>query len=209
METSGLLEAIRLYDVDRVTRILFTDDGNTKITDDRGNTPLHYACYYKSTEITNKLIKAGFSVNVKNLNGETPLMFIFLDLNYRISKQKKRMRRIVEQLVQLILYEDKASVNEVNSSGNTALHLAVKAACYKNVSIECIQLMLKSDADTSMENKSKETPYNIAFNNSLRKLGEMLLFCKSPNKKPLANNYYQPTQSWGIVKSSEGKVKFD
>ena len=30
METSGLLEAIRSHDVDRVTRILFTDDGNTK-----------------------------------------------------------------------------------------------------------------------------------------------------------------------------------
>ena len=181
METCGLLDAIRLHDANRVKIILLTD-GNTNRTDEHGNTPLHYACFYKSIKITNMLIKAGFSVNVKNLHGETPLMCIFLDLNYRISKQKKRMHRIVEQLVQLILYEDKTSINEVSSHGNTALHLAVTSACSKSVSIECIQLMLKSDADTSMENKSKETPYNIAFNNSLRKLGEMLLCYKSLNK---------------------------
>ena len=105
--------------------------------------------------------------------------------------EQKEAKRKTEMLVRILLKYD-VNINEINSSGDNCLHMAVKGAVNNLVSEKCIELLLENGADVCCENKLKLKPSEIAFNNRLRKIGELIvLYTTTCKNYPVQNRYEQ------------------
>src|SRR4030042_851056 len=59
-------------------------DSIINLYDEEGNTLLHIASLYGSKMIAELLIKKGISVNIKNINSETPLSYACMNGHFKL-----------------------------------------------------------------------------------------------------------------------------
>lgn len=90
---------------------------NMDVTDEKGNTLLHYACSKGDLDVLNFLIRMGVNINSLNKSQEPPILYLFLDYN----KDQREVRiEMLEQLLQqgaivpLVQLENLARENRVS-----------------------------------------------------------------------------------------------
>jgi cytohesin len=128
-----------------------------------GNTPLHYAAFGENTEILNIfyviitrfLIKAGTKIEVKNINGLTPL-------HMAVASGKTDI--VVE------LLKNGANIETSSNDGNRPLHTAVLENLKKSV-----ELLLLRGADINARGVFENTPLHIAVFENNENIIELLL----------------------------------
>jgi len=93
-----------------------------KAKDMCGNTPMHYAAFYRNKKYMDTLIKRGADVNATNKNLETPLMLLF-----RTAGENNEIQcdsKFDPIACVMLLINSGISIDLKNKSGMTALHLA-------------------------------------------------------------------------------------
>ena len=78
-ERIRILETIREScfhgDLQKIEMLISEDKSFCNIQDERGNTPLVYACMGDKVSVANHLIESGASVHIKNAFGLSALMY--------------------------------------------------------------------------------------------------------------------------------------
>jgi hypothetical protein len=72
--------------------------------------PIHYAIMYNNKNILELLLQKDININIKDGNGNTPLMYAIKNKNYKI--------------IQYLLENKNININSTNNDGSTALHIA-------------------------------------------------------------------------------------
>ncbi|UYV68527.1 hypothetical protein LAZ67_6000048, partial [Cordylochernes scorpioides] len=116
---------------------LLNAGADTKHVDKAGNSALFYAAGSQCPEILEYFLKSGFDVNVRNNEGQTPLMFT---RNYGT----KNMINI-----KMLLYSG-ADINARDNAGDTVLSLAINYAHYEN-----IRLLVEAGIQVDVEYKDR------------------------------------------------------
>lgn len=127
--------------------------------DEGGNSPLLYAIWRNSVELTKLLISAGLNVDAKNKSGESLL--------HRVINSDIRNVHI--------LIKAGADVNAQDNDGNTPLH---KIADYRKLGT--VELLISAGADVNAENLNGETPLLLLYDfveirNLLKEHGAVIL----------------------------------
>jgi ankyrin repeat protein len=133
---------------------LINAGANVRGIDEKGNTPLHYACQAQCFPSTDTLIRLGAYVNAQNASGETPL---------HVACKGNNNFSVIDLLI-----ERGAKVYEKTNDGNTPLHFAVGDSAVKiehsrasNSMISTIKLLLNKGADPNDLNNAQKTPLNV------------------------------------------------
>lgn len=114
------------------------------LTDDIGNTALHYAAYSNEPLIVAKLLELGASVKIQNNEGEIPL-------HCAVSSRKENTNNII------ILLCEHGSDSNHNSQAGTPLTCAIDT----NHNLNPIQQMKGVDVVASLINSSKNIDVNM------------------------------------------------
>ncbi len=98
----------------------------------------------QSIDLVNLLVQNGADINLKNDNGNNPLMSaLYYECSIDIIK---------------FLVENVANLNLKNNAGKTALYIAVKKENF-----DAIEILMKSGADYTIQNKKNKSPLDIAI----------------------------------------------
>lgn len=135
-----------------------------------GHTPLHAASFWYP-EIVEYLLEKGADVNVKNLEGETPL-------HYAVGSDSTR--------IVAILCENGANVNLKNKQGVTPVVKAVQRQ-----KSDALDIMLKYKADLSIADNDGKTALHYAAIAGNGKMAEYLV-SKGPDINAKDNNGHGP-----------------
>jgi ankyrin repeat protein len=112
--------------------------------------PIHYSIIFNNQKILELLINKGSDINLKDGNGNTPLMTAIKQKNYKIAK--------------FLIEKSQININSLNSLGETALHIAC------NYELENIVELIIQNKDINInvqDYQNKYTPlmYSVALNN--------------------------------------------
>ncbi|CAM8959146.1 unnamed protein product [Rhodiola kirilowii] len=153
---SPLVYAIQAADLEVVQLLLETGVNlSDSETDAQGNSALHWALKMNSAlcltqmKIVGLLLKHGARVTQKNKLGLTALHIAASNGNF--------------QAVQILLSEEPNSVHTVTEMKETPLFLAVK-----NDHKECVELLLRSGANSEVLNIRKQRPIDFAKSQDMR-----------------------------------------
>jgi ankyrin repeat protein len=119
---------------------------NPNQSDELGNTPLHYAIFLESKDLTNLLLDFNANPNAQNKKGKTPL-------HIAIQKGNDYLAR------RLMVYG--ASGNIQNAQGDTPLHIATRHTERKHAH-RLVYDLLCFGADKDIMNKKNETAHILA-----------------------------------------------
>ncbi|KAI0222792.1 hypothetical protein LSAT2_025956 [Lamellibrachia satsuma] len=111
--------------------------------DDRGLTPLMWACEYGQYHMVRFLLESGADFNVAGLKGETSLMQACSAGNHQVAT---------------LLLERGCNVNAVDCNGNTALLFAISGSQPR-----CTELLLQHGADLMARNTRGHSPAELAI----------------------------------------------
>lgn len=120
-----------------------------------GRTPLHIAAEKGDMGVAMFLIENDANVNVADVNGNTPLVFII---------NKTGNLKVIQRLL-----EKGARVNLQNRTGETAL---MYAAWHGHLAI--VQLLLENRADVTLKNRQGRTALTLAESKGHQEIVEML-----------------------------------
>ncbi|OUM60513.1 hypothetical protein PIROE2DRAFT_63097 [Piromyces sp. E2] len=206
IKINDLKELVDLID------LLIKNGANKDDVNHDKSTALHIACKYSCINLIPKLITLT-NANMKDINGQTPLMIAYKEGNYEcvrtlLSDYCKKYNIDVNtkdnngntllmnmtikfndsnELVDLVdlLIKNGANRDDVNHDRSTALHLA----CQYNHSILLSKLITENNVDS--KNKKGETPLMMAYNkNNIQCITELLTndsFIKYKNTKASEN----------------------
>ena len=118
-------------------------DIDVNLKDTVGRTPLHIAAEKGNMDVVMFLIENGANVNVADVNGNTPLVFII---------NKAGNLKVIQRLL-----EKGARVNVQNRTGETAL---MYAAWHGHSAV--VQLLLENRADVTLKNRQGRTALTLA-----------------------------------------------
>ncbi|XP_051968667.1 ankyrin repeat domain-containing protein 22 [Xyrauchen texanus] len=171
-------------DIRKVQELISADAGNVNVQDQgTGDTPIIAACRRGNLRMIKYLLDHNANVSIRNKKARTCLhyatrrTFSFLDylmiailmpillIGYLIMEQKLRKN---VKLMELLL-ASKVDINAVDYKGNTGLHYA----CQRK-SQRIIPLLVKKNADVSIQNKKNETPLDISKRLQFHKIAAML-----------------------------------
>ena len=141
-----LLGAARLGSPKLTEQALTCKKESPNQQDAYGNTPLHYAVYLQSKQVSNLLLTHDANTNIANNNGSTPLHIAV----------KQHNDYLVRQLIR-----HGANPHTKDLNGNTPLHIAAQASdllCARNI----IRDLIKAGADTQAKNNRGATPLMLA-----------------------------------------------
>jgi ankyrin repeat protein len=157
---SGVLCACQGGHLD-VIRFLQSIGGSLLLSNFKGWSPLHRACFYGKEDVAEYIIETlarqGTSENplaLTNHLGATPLHVAIPNGHGHICE---------------MLIRSGAPINVQNASGDSPLSFAV--ICRKP---ELVQLLVQSGADLNVRNKEGFTPYEVALNLNQNNIAEML-----------------------------------
>lgn len=119
---------------------------NPNQSDELGNTPLHYAVFLQSKEVTNLLLNFKANPNAQNNKGKTPL-------HIAVQKGNDYLAR------RLMAYG--ANPNAQDLAGDTPLHTAARRSERKHT-YRLIHDLLCFGADKNIENNAHETVQTLA-----------------------------------------------
>ena len=125
------------------------------LKDPVGRTPLHIAAEKGNVDVAMLLIENGANVNVADVNGNTPLIFII---------NKTGNLKVTQRLL-----EKGANVDTQNRTGETAL---MYAAWHGHSKI--VQLLLENRADVTLKNRQRRTALMLAESKEHQEIVEML-----------------------------------
>jgi ankyrin repeat protein len=126
---------------------LFIEKGaaNINAKNGRGTAILAMSILGLNDRAVEYLIEKGADVNVKNSDGETPIMLV--------EDNEETLQRLIEA---------GADINATNNRGETALMLAVKNGFYESLS-----LLLMSGADKTIKNANGKTAIDLTRNEDI------------------------------------------
>lgn len=147
----------------RLFKAAWTNDVSTlrgmnidvNLKDAVGRTPLHIAAEKGNMDVAMFLIENGANVNVADVNGNTPLVFII---------NKTGNLKVIQRLL-----EKGARVNLQNRTGETPL---MYAAWHGHLAI--VQLLLENRADVTLKNLHGRTALTLAESKGHQEIVEML-----------------------------------
>ena len=127
------------------------------IKDEKGNTPLYWACINNYTEVAKLLIEHGADIDIKDNRGNTPLYQACFKNNTEIAK---------------LLIEYGADVNIKNKDGYTPLSMACS-----NDNTELVKLLIEHGADKSVNIKDKYgyTSLYLACSHNYTEVAKLLI----------------------------------
>lgn len=118
----------------KMLEIMAEKGADVNITEDSpaeaGNTPLHIACIYGSTEVVKVLEKYGADDSIQNVNGETPAHFAVMKKKFGGDLKTEQRQELLEEL---------KNIDIARNDGNTALILNTKNHCYKGTIKELVR----------------------------------------------------------------------
>ncbi|XP_071095704.1 uncharacterized protein [Haliotis cracherodii] len=151
---------------------LIEKGANVHSKDNSGDTVLHVACAHGYFDTATVLIKKGLSINEKNLKGLTSLdiaiankhygVTCLYDPYYALSNSRPRismmsLHHICRDKKPQLLYNFEIVFSEVDSDGNSALHIS----CLED-SDEIVQLLVIAGAWLNLRNTLGEAPVHVA-----------------------------------------------
>lgn len=123
-----------------VSHMVGKHGADATIVDTNGFTALHLA---ETKDMVDVLVAAGADVNVRNYEGNTPLM-------YQIAEgDTSLMYQIVEPKLVAALLHHGALVNIQNEKGQTVLHIAVRDG-RGQTTLEIVDMLLRAGADETL-----------------------------------------------------------
>lgn len=177
-----------------IANLLIEAKADVNIKEIDGQTPLHFACRLGRKDIIDMLIKAKANLNSKDTRGMTPLLWTLhsilnRDENKAILEESGASKDLVitendTNIVKLLL-EAQADVNEKDSEGKTALHVATIVS-----SEEIFKILLEFGAGKSVNEQDVDgdTPLHAGVTHSSEKLVELLLASGAKESLDVKNN---------------------
>jgi ankyrin repeat protein len=182
IDIRALFKACRDGDLGRAQREL-ENGAEVNAQDEKGETPLHCACWFGHDAIVSMLFKKGANVNAKTNGGETPLHFasingskdvasLLLENCADVDAQDNEMATPLHtatffghDAVVSLLLQNGANVNAQRNDGDTPLHKACRSG--RNT---VASLLLRHDgADPRITNDEGHTPLQVAQNANKQK----------------------------------------
>ena len=158
------LPTLAKQDVEPEIRHMLVQEQALAFMNDDGHTALHLAAK-QDAYLTRDVLSHGFDINVRNINGETPLMCAVDAEN-------------IETVT--LLLKDHADVNAVNDQQGTCLHLAAS----RDESGSMTRLLLKRDPDVEIMDGDGLTPlFLAAFTGNDAVVRQLLKFGADPEAK--------------------------
>ncbi|MCV6630970.1 MAG: ankyrin repeat domain-containing protein [Flavobacteriaceae bacterium] len=146
--------AIREGLFDTVKKSIEADNSLLHLRDNRGASPLILASYYNHIDIVQYLIEMGADINEKDAMGNTALMGACFKGYSTTTK---------------LLLELGVDANCTNLAGSTALMFAVLFD-----QKECVEILIENGADLDVRDHNGNTAADIAKDNKLHTLVELL-----------------------------------
>ena len=171
-------------------RIMIEKGVDVNITEDSpatpGNTPLHTACIYGSTEAVKILEESGADDSIQNVDGEIPAHLAVMKSKFGRDLKQEDRAAVIKELknidiarndgktpLMLLQYMDintnmailplflekGADVNHTDNNGNTALILNAQNFCYKGV----VKELVRAGADVNVSNNSGDNALHYAL----------------------------------------------
>jgi ankyrin repeat protein len=141
--------------------------GDIHIVDFLGNTPLHYALIEKNFSFIESIIKKKVniinSLNIANLNGDTPL-HLFLDnddINITINDKDKHQYDYLN-ILEIFLHD--TNINLMNNTGVTPLHIIVNKNLWTINSIKNILINGNIHMNLFIVTKNKQSVLDLVQN---------------------------------------------
>ena len=141
---SGIFLAIILYS--SCITVVFRE----RDTAPRKISPLHEAVRDRNLKQVMKLVHDGFSVNIRDSQGNTPLHYCAMNGDKRIAQY---------------LLDNRAAVNARNNQGDTALHIAIR-----NRNDGVVAVLMNFHADLSIRNNKGQSVRDAARQYGYHKL---------------------------------------
>lgn len=172
------------YGMNKITLFLLQQGANLSLTNEKGNTALHETIYCQTDDLKERieiLISHGANINAINNEGETPLHLILdqyldhemtietlffmrdqgADFTIKNNNGETPFRKALStgnlRMVRLLLDKFAANINDVDSDGNTALHIAIQ----RN-NIDMLNFLLNKGINAQAVNKKRETSIHLA-----------------------------------------------
>lgn len=154
----SLRSAVKKGDFLKVKKCLDNkEDPNTP--DEHGSTPLHWACYYCTTEnslaIIEILIEKGGNINAQDTEGYSPLFWVIKRAQEKTNTSLDD--QIIDKVVPMLLKAG-ANIKIKNTQQQTPLHWAVHHNDLKNTKI-----LLKAGADPNQKDCNQQTPIALSI----------------------------------------------
>jgi len=153
-DSRALLQWCRKGQEAKALLLLQRDHLSLSLTDNEGNTALHYASQQRLPEVAQRLCKLGAPIDAVNNGGQVPVHF----------------SASVSLSVTKILLHAGADIFRIDHSGNTALHYA----CLANLP-DVARLLLDRGSDFQIANKTGNTPLHYAVTSGMTSAVELLL----------------------------------
>lgn len=168
---------------------LLSHGANINQKDMYGDTVLHVATMANApANVLDLLVKAGANVNERNKQGVTPIEIaieqehaeqvdffakngadIFAEDMDGNSPLSKALDRLTPDMLKMLV--NKENVNAKDSSGNTALHIAIQ----KDAPIDYIKYLIDAGSDVNARNKNGDSVLFIAAGKNRRDAGDLLI----------------------------------
>ena len=204
---TALILAINRDFLDIADYLITQGNANMNLTDNYGNTALHYASEKRDTNALVLLCDKGANIDAKDKKGQTPLMLAFKNVEMKIVRillekganinavdKEDRTVLMLETIrsdkysVEFLL-KNGANINAVDKEGRTALMLATIKS-----DRQIVRLLLEKGANINAVNKEGKTALMLAKNDTiyglLHKNGKTpLQLSLEQNRKELAEKH--------------------
>jgi ankyrin repeat protein len=118
------------------------------------------------TKLIGIFLQCEFNINIKNMDGDTPL---HLAINH-ISCNQSSCDLPMALLVKIKEEYKKECISQANNVGDTALHLAIRKGNYN-----LVEVLLKYGAEQNIANNAGYTPFYLASTGNEQKILNLLL----------------------------------
>jgi len=147
--SADIFEAIQRGRNSEVISFLENVPNCIKVTNSSGETVLHQAATYNNEKLVNLFIKRGVDINVRDINGFTPL--------HSAASTDGRRDGFGSARTMKALIANGANVNAIDLEGKTPLHYAARFGYYNNVKI-----LLANHANPKLKSNDGLTPLDEA-----------------------------------------------
>jgi ankyrin repeat protein len=136
-----------------IVQTLLNNGLSATITNDRNQTPLHFASRCNNADVMSLLIDYRADVNAVDVNGDTPFTFL-MKAFYKVFHINCRIKlRNIENCMDLLLHNG-ANINQVGKSGFSSFFLVVHGlntmGFSTDIKLEYLRKMINAGADTNM-----------------------------------------------------------